>query len=209
MKLTISMRYLISEDTFEAVTIFETRPLSGGLWNKQLSDLHPSPSTPSTTQRLAVLRHNETPRLNTYHPSPIYDDLEANIPHFMMQFAGYPFRPGIQLFPRWRDIRDYLHHYSSELDHAIKLNTQVQRVTRLQEDFDGWEVESKDLITGMITTLNFDAVVVANGHLEAPFFPEIDGLDKWQKLHPQSISHSKDFKNAEIFRDKVWCINPS
>lgn len=41
--------------------------------------------------------------------SPIYDKLETNIPHSLMNYIGRPFPTGAALFPDHRVVRDYLH----------------------------------------------------------------------------------------------------
>ena len=42
-------------------------------------------------------------------------------------------------------------------------------------------------------------MVVASGHYHAPNIPDISGLSEWQKHFPESVSHSKRYRNAEGF----------
>lgn len=49
----------------------------------------------------------------------------------------------------------------------------------------------------------FDALVVATGHYNIPWFPEIPGLVEYDQRFPGRIIHSKHFRGAEKFRGKV------
>lgn len=49
----------------------------------------------------------------------------------------------------------------------------------------------------------FDALVVATGHYNIPWFPEIPGLAEYDERFPGRIIHSKHFRGAEKFRGKV------
>lgn len=49
----------------------------------------------------------------------------------------------------------------------------------------------------------FDAVAVATGHYYLPYIPKIPGMLEWDEKFPGKIRHSKHFRNAEDFRDKV------
>jgi cation diffusion facilitator CzcD-associated flavoprotein CzcO len=49
----------------------------------------------------------------------------------------------------------------------------------------------------------FDAIVVATGHYNVPWFPEIPGLLEFDKRFPGAIIHSKHFRRADKFKGKV------
>lgn len=51
----------------------------------------------------------------------------------------------------------------------------------------------------------FDAVVVASGHYNIPYIPNIPGLVEYEKRYPGSIMHSKHYRDTDAFREKV-CI---
>ena len=49
----------------------------------------------------------------------------------------------------------------------------------------------------------YDAVVVASGHYNDPFIPDIPGLVDFDKAYPGAISHSKFYRRPNDFKDKV------
>ena len=71
------------------------------------------------------------------------------------------------------------------------------------EDHSKWELTISNLDTYKTTQEVFDAVVVANGRYNELLMPGIPGLKLWEELFPNSISHSRFYRGAEAFRDKV------
>lgn len=49
----------------------------------------------------------------------------------------------------------------------------------------------------------FDAVVVAGGHFNVPYIPNIDGLHALERAHPATVKHSKMFRGRDTYRAKV------
>jgi len=49
----------------------------------------------------------------------------------------------------------------------------------------------------------FDALVVATGHYNVPWFPEIPGLLEYDERFPGRILHSKHFRGGEKLRSKA------
>lgn len=49
----------------------------------------------------------------------------------------------------------------------------------------------------------FDAVVVASGHYTVPHVPYIEGLEEFASAYPGSVEHSKGYRGAEKYRQKV------
>ncbi|KAH9883263.1 hypothetical protein F4778DRAFT_788761 [Xylariomycetidae sp. FL2044] len=43
---------------------------------------------------------------------------------------------------------------------------------------------------------------MATGTFEKPFEPDVEGLEEWKGTYPDSVSHSKTYRNAEDFRDQ-------
>lgn len=54
----------------------------------------------------------------------------------------------------------------------------------------------------------FDALVVATGHYNIPWFPDIPGLAEYDERFPGRIVHSKHFRGADKFKGKVSIYNP-
>lgn len=55
----------------------------------------------------------------------------------------------------------------------------------------------------------FDAVVVATGHYNVPYLPNIPGLVEVEKRFPGTVSHSKHYRRKADFEGKVGSINQS
>lgn len=48
-------------------------------------------------------------------------------------------------------------------------------------------------------------MIVATGHYHAPKVPNIPGLKEWKKAYPSRIQHSKRYRSARGYEDKVCC----
>ncbi|GLB42154.1 putative FMO family protein [Lyophyllum shimeji] len=149
-------------------TAFESRDSIGGVWL-------PAPPT-------------DDPPL-----TPLYDSLTSNLPHPIMAFPSYPFPPSTPLFPRANLVLDYLSSYADHfhLRPHIKLNTTVASVVRSPASTSSSPTWHVSLSTG--NTLNFDLVLVCNGHYRIPRYPNIPGLARW--LNARRASHSAWYRH--------------
>ncbi|KUL87505.1 hypothetical protein ZTR_04620 [Talaromyces verruculosus] len=196
--------YLSSEERFSHIEVFEQRSSAGGTWNYSPEKRLPNVTVPKTTPDDS----NETP----YKPaslnddgfvSPLYRDLDTNIPHSLMNFSTQPFPAGSSLFPSRDVVTEYLHHYAESLKHLIHYNTQVQSLTKITTDGkECWKLETLNLKMNEIRTSLYDAVVVANGHYSDIFIPDIKGIKEFHEQYPEVISHSKYYTQPEDFKDK-------
>lgn len=132
----------------------------------------------------------------------LYDDLETNIPHTLMQHVNKPFPPGSALFPRHEDVLRYLDDYAEDVKHLIKFETQVIDVRLHDHGVFNWEVTTQHLRDAKPNTTIYDAVVVANGHYMVPYVPNIKGISEWNEAYRGAISHSKSYRNNKPFADK-------
>ena len=154
-------------------------------------------------------------------PSPMYEELETNIPRTLMSFSDQSFPPDCQLFPKHEAVKTYIDEYAKGLLPLVKFETQVQEVSLLEaeEGFsdrsisndsetinEKWSLKAEELKTGRIYEERYDAVIMANGHYSVPFVPDINGAKGWNEAFPGTLSHSKTFRTAEEFRDKVMNI---
>jgi cation diffusion facilitator CzcD-associated flavoprotein CzcO len=137
--------------------------------------------------------------------SPIYDNLDTNIPYTLMGYSDHPFPDGTSLFPRHEVVQEYLERYADEVRHLLRLGIQVLDVRPITDNRSGdkWSVFTKNLRTGETSVSLYDAVIVANGHYNDPYVPNIPGIREWNTAYPGSISHSKFYKRPDDFRDKV------
>jgi cation diffusion facilitator CzcD-associated flavoprotein CzcO len=191
---------LLAEKKFQNITIFEQRDQPGGVWNytgdEGINDASALPR-PKPSQGLQQT-------FNGSFASPVYDSLETNIPNSMMQFIDSPFPVGTSLFPPHGVVRDYLHQYAEELLPYIRLQSLVLDVVLSKKHpKPEWTVTWRDLKTQRDLVEQFDAVVVANGHHNDPYIPEIEGLAEWSKSYPGSIIHSSSYRRPASFANKV------
>lgn len=136
--------------------------------------------------------------------SPVYDFLETNIPHTLMNYSDKAFPETSSLFPRHEVVREYLESYAKELEPMLSLGTQVLSIKKTQNTSRArWEVEVLDLKTDKRRIEEFDAVMIASGHYNDPFIPEIKGLAEFNRIHPGCISHSKFYRRPDQYADKV------
>ncbi|OAA53392.1 Flavin monooxygenase FMO [Cordyceps fumosorosea ARSEF 2679] len=173
-------RYLLAEKKFSKVKVFEQHNTVGGVWAF-------------------------TADADTTGPwvSPVYDLLETNIPHTLMNYTDLNFPENTALFPHHEVVKRYLEVYAEPLSNVISLSTRVVSVRKIErEGRDVWEVQARLIKSEEPSTSYFDAIVVANGHYSDTFIPSISGLDGFVKTYPGLVSHSKKYRRPEQFKNK-------
>lgn len=207
--LTSHSRYLLAEKCFSKIDIFEQRCSVGGVWNyspasdkKQLRDEIPQTNPHQPLDE--PIWHNVTGKgaREANFVSPLYDNLETNIPNFLMQFSDKPFPKESQLFPKHETVIQYLEEYSTAIRDLIQFQVQVVDVRLADASRGTWSITTKALETGMENTETYDAVVVATGHYNVPYVPSIPGISAWKEAYPGALSHSKSYNSPETYRDK-------
>ena len=135
----------------------------------------------------------------------MYDGLESNLPHMLMQFSDTPFPAATQLFPSRETVLGYLESYADEIRSLISFHHQVISVTPTAKDEPhGWDVKLQETTRARSSKVErFDAVICANGHCDWPLLPDIKGLDTWAELYPDSLFHSVSYKSPQAFKNKV------
>jgi hypothetical protein len=176
----------------------------GGIWNL---------SRPDKSRRIPIPQVN--PRYGQSHggsngraedslefESPLYDYLETNIPKQLMAFTEKPFAKNDPLFPSHQRVLEYLKEHAKDVANLVHLQHQVCKLDLDKSstgDHDLWRMEVKDLCSGQTSEHLYDAVVVANGHFVIPSVPQLDGLESWNSVYPNSILHSKGYRKPEEF----------
>ncbi|KAE8355771.1 hypothetical protein BDV28DRAFT_128348 [Aspergillus coremiiformis] len=205
-----AVKYLLSEKYFTKIDVFEKRGSVGGVWNYTPPALKQSTSAP-----VPQLDPNGPSDEPIWHPtgdtnglqepvfiSPIYSTLDTNIPKELMAYGDKPFPPDAQVLPKYSTVKKYLDEYAEEVKDYIHLHTQVVNVKSGGSEADPWVVTTKNLRTGVDKTDTYDAVVVATGHYDVPYTPDIPGIKLWDEAYPGVISHSKFYDSPEPFREK-------
>lgn len=200
-------KYLVAQNSFDEVVIFEQQDEVGGIWN--YTDL--APGSCPVPQQDPFCPPDKPIRLSATAPpiftSPMYETLHANISKSVMQFSCQDFPEHARLFPERTMIHEYLVKYAEHVRPLIKLSKRVNRVTLGSRDGrDQWEVEAQSTTTNDITTDIFDAVVVAIGHYSTPFIPEMKNIKEFNEAYPGVITHSKQYRTPHSFQHKKVII---
>ena len=208
-------RYLLAEDYFPIIHVFEQQASFGGVWN-YTNELHGTIDIPQINPHQPL----EDPVWRSPNPSqnggdkdpvatfvsPMYEHLEANIPHLIMKHSDKALENN-QLFPSRETILTYLEEYAQDVQHLVHFETQVTNVhLQNQEGQDTWIVESKDLRTSNISSNTYDAVIVANGHYTVPSIPSMTGMEAWNEAYPGLITHSKHYRRPSPYTNKKVLI---
>jgi cation diffusion facilitator CzcD-associated flavoprotein CzcO len=175
----------------------------GGVWNynSNITNSIPIPqTTPNVPLDKPIWSVGATAPLFT---NPMYDRLITNIPKTLMQYSDQDFLPESLLFPIREDVQDYLIRYSQDIRHLIAFSTQVEDIRLSQENGqDRWNLTARSTVNNKATKNVYDAVVIANGHYSVPFVPSVPGIQAFQAKYPSIISHSKNYRSPQGFRNK-------
>jgi cation diffusion facilitator CzcD-associated flavoprotein CzcO len=196
-------KYLLAENHFEQVDIFEQQEEVGGVWYyTPLPD--EQVDIPSTSPQVQLPKPiwpkgAKAPLFS----NPMYERLDTNIPKDLMAFNDQPFSSSALLFPSRQTVQEYLVEYSQEVRHLISFSTQVEDVRHLRDDgIESWEVTSKSTISGCVKKSTYDAVIVASGHYSVPFVPFVQGMNEFKAKYPNLITHSKIYRSPQGFAGK-------
>lgn len=151
-----------------------------------------------------------------YSDSAQHEHLHSNIDPSIMSFTQEPFPDELsertlrQHGPdspfRHRDkIRGWVEtiFVKNGNDKLLELGTTVERAVK---EGDEWVLTLRKEGPGKDYWWRewFDALVVATGHYNVPWFPDIPGLIEYDERFPGRILHSKHFRSADKFKGKVW-----
>ncbi|SLM38714.1 flavin dependent monooxygenase [Lasallia pustulata] len=200
-------KYLLAEEAFDKIDVFDQRSNVGGVWNytaeadDQLGQV--SRTDPHQPVERPLWRDVEGEKQPVF-VSPMYNRLETNIPHSLMRFSDLEFPQDTQVFPPREVVLRYLETYAESVRHLIQFSTQVVDV-HLQMDgrHPRWLVRTQDIFTNVAQEATYDAVVIASGHYNVPYIPDIPGAQAWDRAYPGAMTHSKSYRSPDHFKDKV------
>ncbi|KAI9674610.1 MAG: hypothetical protein M1829_003692 [Trizodia sp. TS-e1964] len=192
-------KYLRTEQSFKTIDIYEQQCRVGGVWIYTPNKVGATCSVPQTYPYEAP----EQCRDNDFI-TPMYDELETNIPHNLMQFSDFPFPKETQLYPGHRTVLAYIESYARELLPLIQFSAKVLNIEpgASQGQQPNWRLQVKDLVSSSIKEESYDAIVIASGHFAVPYIPDAKGIASWNLAYPGVISHSKCFVKPSKFKDK-------
>lgn len=218
-----------SQSHFTRVTIYEQQPQVGGVWLYSATPVPRTPipqtstlSPPDTPLSPGPGDGNGDGEGKPIFPSPMYERLNTNIPHTLMRYSDLPFTDDqgrtveedgdLRIFPEREVVQRYLDEYAAELRHLIRFSTSVLSIQLRPRtvagqggdngEQDQWDVTSRDLLTGREETETYDAVVVASGHYNTTYTPDIEGIREFDRAHPGLISHSKTYRAPGHYEGK-------
>lgn len=192
------LRYLLAEHAFDKIRVFESRDAVGGIWNYH----------PACIAQQEIPQTNPNPKHKIHGmaqiDSPIYDDLETNIPHELMKYSDFSFPQDTQVLPRHEVVLKYLQDYAKDVLDLISFGIEVLDVRpQMFVTHTKWNVTHRDISTNQEIREEYDAVIVANGHYNQPVVPDIEGIRKWKDAYPGAMIHSKFYRKARDYKDKV------
>lgn len=163
--------------------------------------------------------------------TPMYKYLETNLDSRLMLFKDE--KPLEYIYQRRDEVRDYLDEFrriieqnrSNELREksgessssdatninsiANSTNNSVFNPINFKLNSNIVNVEKKDqkwIVATPSKSESYDAVIVANGHFNRPYTPEVPGLEEWKKKDPSSIVHAADYNDPADFNGKTVLI---
>ncbi|CAK7220636.1 monooxygenase [Sporothrix curviconia] len=218
-------RYIQAQGVYNRIVVFEQRSQVGGIWHysSRPTDQEHIPQENPYLRPDAPLQPRKDKAEAPEFPTATYDDLYVNIPHPLMGFtdlaiqdvheANHPGQP-LPIFPHRRTIEEYLITYAQEVRHLIRFNTKVDDVRLLRrprptgtqngpdDHIDSWEIHSSNTVDGSLSVEAFDAVLVAQGHYNITFVPNIANIEAFKEAHPGVLMHSKRYRNPGPFHGK-------
>ena len=115
----------------------------------------------------------------------VYKNLRTNLPKQVMQSPDLDFPSSLPSYVDGRALGAYISTYAEKFGVEATFGAKVIDVAPLSDN--KWRV-TYETQQGCVED-DYDAVVVCNGHYEAPYIPEIPGQDEWLNAE-RSIVHS-------------------
>lgn len=148
----------------------------------------------------------------------VYKNLQTNLPTVVMQSPDLDFPRGVPSYVSKPQLGQYISQYAESFGvlPVTKFGSKVTSVTLASppadsaspgdgKDSGGWEVTWSS--GGAEQVDKFDAVIVANGHYDAPYVPKIPGQDEWLAGDASRfIVHSREYDEADRFAGRAVLV---
>lgn len=162
-------------------------------------------------------------------PGPCYAGLRNNVPTSLMRSTLLSWPEGTPEFVSQVDIEHYVQELArttgthDNIRYATSVESVAKKPSSSSSSADGgatqWTLKTRTLVRGrdddggdggiprfVTETLHFDAVVVASGHYHEPRVPGVPGLAAWKAQWPERVTHSKQYRTPDVFRDQTVLI---
>ncbi|KAH7234907.1 uncharacterized protein BKA55DRAFT_708864 [Fusarium redolens] len=219
---------LVKEGAFDTIRVFDRRSAVGGTW---IHTPHLPPGIPSLERLVSgeadddVLIPENLPAVtpiseavnshqHRFSDTPIHENLHSNIAPDIMSYTQEPFPKKLSKktldeygpdspFRHHSVVREWIEGIFARGGHdkLLELETTIERVEKENGE---WVITLRKVLKGRNYWWRetFDAVVVASGHYNVPWFPEVEGLLEFDRKFPGAIQHSKHFREASKYRGK-------
>lgn len=137
----------------------------------------------------------------------VYDKLLTNLPKVCMQSFDLDFPEHLPSYLPAEAVGEYVCTYADafSLQSSTSFNSRLTQLRPLQHcgnaAWAGGQWRATWAVDGTAHEEDFDAAVVAVGHYEVPFVPEIPGQHAWLDAAPcvRRVMHARHYKNADSF----------
>ncbi|KAK6209920.1 thiol-specific monooxygenase [Colletotrichum tabaci] len=219
---------LVKEQAFDTVRVFDRRAVPGGTW---IYTPHLPASIPSlravldgkadTPVPIPSQLPAQTPKSEAVNSHQVrfsdtaqHEHLHTNITPEIMSFTTEPFPDTLtdRIREKYGDdspfrgravIRDWVENIFVRNGHEklLELSTTVERA---EKQGDEWVLTLRKELPGnnQWWQERFDALVVATGHYNIPWIPNIKGIVEYDQRFPGRIVHSKHFRGADKYKGK-------
>lgn len=131
---------------------------------------------------------------------PMYEHLDTNIYKELMEYKQTPFPSQLPRFLDRFDVLKYVENYSHNVAKhdsiTVFWDTEVTSMTKVEGRW-AFKFSKADIEPSMA-----DFVIVATGHYETPFYPNVPGLSELRKSSPERVTHSKLYISPQPFKNK-------
>ncbi|KAF4455771.1 hypothetical protein F53441_1970 [Fusarium austroafricanum] len=219
---------LVKEGTFDTIRVFERKAGVGGAWiytpelptgipslEKVIAgDADNAVPIPDHLPAITPISEEVNCHQHRFSDTAIHENLHSNIAPDVMCYTQEPFPDKLSK----RTLDEYgpgapFRHHSTICewiegiftrgghDKLLELETAVERVEKVNDE---WIVTLRKVLDGhnYWWQETFDAVVVASGHYNVPWFPEVEGMLEFEEMFPGAIEHSKHFREASKYKGK-------
>lgn len=128
--------------------------------------------------------------------SPMYTSCNFISSREFGGFIGYPMPEHYPMYPKWDQIRDYVHAFAREygIDRYIRTNSEVIHARQLQTDTHAyWEVTLADG-----AKRQYRGLVIATGAQWSPSLPEFEDAESFEG----NIIHSAEYTGPDMVAGK-------
>ncbi|KAI8294057.1 Thiol-specific monooxygenase [Colletotrichum sp. SAR 10_98] len=219
---------LVKEQAFDTVRVFDRRAVPGGTWIytphlpaaiptlRKLLDGNADAPVPIPTQLPAQTEKSEAVNSHQvrFSDTAQHEHLHTNITPEIMSFTTEPFPETLtdRIREKYGDdapfrgrgqIRDWVEDIFVRNGHEklLELSTTVELA---EKKGDEWVLTLRKELPGKDQWWQerFDAIVVATGHYNIPWIPDIKGIAEYDERFPGRIVHSKHFRGSDKYKGK-------